>query len=69
MNKAEKTPAKPGPVTTGRSGPPTLLTRRQLLAGVGQAALLTTFTVGCVPLGDYPWADGTFWDDGLGWTD
>jgi hypothetical protein len=47
-----------------------LLTRRQLLAGSGQLALLAAFLpTACMPIVNAPWADGTFWDDGKGWTD
>ncbi|MGI9498944.1 MAG: hypothetical protein ACR2P3_02830 [Geminicoccaceae bacterium] len=45
------------------------MTRRRLLTGVGQAALLTMAPVGCMPAINAPWADGTFWDDGKGWAD
>ncbi|MDH3662005.1 MAG: hypothetical protein OEU92_18580 [Alphaproteobacteria bacterium] len=47
----------------------TALTRRQLLAGTGQVALLAILPIGCAPAANAPWADGTFWDDGLGWVD
>ena len=46
-----------------------LLTRRALLAGTGQVAILAMLPVGCAPIANAPWADGTFWDDGLGWVD
>lgn len=44
------------------------LTRRQLLAGTGKAALFALLPQACAPLGNTPFSDGTFWDDGLGWT-
>ena len=44
------------------------LTRRQLMAGAGQAALLVMVPIGCTPAANTPFADGTFWDDGSGWT-
>lgn len=44
------------------------ITRRRLLAGAGQIALLTAIPMACAPAASTPWADGTFWDDGLGWT-
>lgn len=46
-----------------------LMTRRQLLAGTGQLAVLAMLSTACVPIVNAPWADGTFWDDGKGWTD
>ena len=46
------------------------LTRRQLLAGTGQIALLAAvLPMACAPVINAPWADGTFWDDGKGWAD
>lgn len=46
------------------------LTRRQLLAGSGQVALLAAvLPMACAPVINAPWADGTFWADGQGWTD
>lgn len=48
------------------SGPK--LTRRQLLAGTGQLALLAALPLGCAPRGNDPFADGTFWNDGSGWS-
>ncbi len=44
------------------------LTRRALLAGTGHAALLAVLPFGCAPIVGKPFADGTFWDDGSGWT-
>ena len=44
------------------------MTRRQLLAGTGQIALLAMLPTACAPAASIAWADGTFWDDGLGWT-
>ena len=54
---------------SGAGAHSTLLTRRALLAGTGQAALLAMLPVGCAPIANAPWSDGTFWDDGLGWVD
>ncbi len=46
------------------------ITRRRLLAGTGQLALLAAWLpTGCAPVANRPWSDGTFWDDGLGWAD
>jgi hypothetical protein len=45
------------------------MTRRQLLAGTGQVAVLAMLQPACAPLANAAWADGTFWDDGQGWTD
>ncbi|MEZ5932058.1 MAG: hypothetical protein R3F54_08925 [Alphaproteobacteria bacterium] len=45
------------------------LTRRRLLAGAGQIALLAAFPIACTSTASVAWADGTFWDDGLGWRD
>lgn len=65
--------AEPLPAT-GRSEPrPGLqsgpsMTRRRLLAGVGQTAVLALLPAGCVPLANAAWADNTFWDDGTGWS-
>lgn len=44
------------------------LTRRQLLAGTGKVALFAMLPLGCAPQASLPFADGTFWDDGSGWT-
>ncbi|MGH1479349.1 MAG: hypothetical protein ACRBM6_11640 [Geminicoccales bacterium] len=44
------------------------LTRRQLLSGTGKAALFAALPFGCVPASNSPFADGTFWSDGSGWT-
>lgn len=49
-----------------RRGP--AITRRLLLAGAGQAAVLTLLPLGCAPAVSKAWADGTFWDDGSGWS-
>lgn len=68
MNETEERQGSSVSATRARIGQPGM-TRRQLLAGAGQAALLAALPVGCVPVGNYPWADGTFWDDGLGWAD
>lgn len=46
----------------------TAMTRRRLLAGTGQVALLAMLPIACAPGANTPWADGTFWDDGQGWT-
>ncbi len=48
------------------SGPK--LTRRQLLAGTGKAALFALLPLACAPQASTPFADGTFWDDGSGWS-
>ena len=63
--------------TASRDEPPALvvgcsshvLTRRRLLAGAGQVAVLAALPLSCAPIASLPWADGTFWDDGLGWID
>lgn len=44
------------------------LTRRTLLAGTGQLALLAMVPLGCAPAASLPFSDGTFWDDGSGWS-
>jgi hypothetical protein len=44
------------------------MTRRQLLAGTGKAAVLAMLPLGCAPAASTPFADGTFWDDGSGWS-
>jgi hypothetical protein len=46
-----------------------VLTRRRLLAGAGQVAVLAALPLSCAPIASLPWDDGTFWDDGLGWID
>lgn len=45
------------------------MTRRQLLSGTGKLALLAMLPAACTTAANLPWADGTFWDDGLGWKD
>ena len=50
----------------GKNGPS--LTRRALLASAGKIALLTMLPAACVPTANLPFADGTFWDDGTGWS-
>lgn len=54
------------PSLAARRGP--LMTRRLLLAGAGQAAVLALLPFGCAPAMSKAWADGTFWDDGSGWS-
>ena len=44
------------------------ITRRQLLAGTGKVALFAMVPLGCAPQANTPFADGTFWDDGSGWS-
>jgi hypothetical protein len=44
------------------------ITRRQLLAGIDKAAVLAMLPLGCAPAASTPFADGTFWDDGSGWS-
>lgn len=56
------------PETRSRSSAPSM-TRRALLAGTGHVALLAALPVACMPIVNAPWADGTFWDDGKGWSD
>ncbi|NJO37911.1 MAG: hypothetical protein HC871_10210 [Rhizobiales bacterium] len=45
------------------------MTRRRLLAGTGRIALLAALPMACTSAPSVAWADGTFWDDGLGWRD
>lgn len=46
------------------------MTRRRLLTGTGQLALLAAvLPTACIPVINEPWADGSFWDDGQGWTE
>ncbi|MEM7044559.1 MAG: hypothetical protein AAF543_17260 [Pseudomonadota bacterium] len=54
--------------TAGQSTGATAMTRRRLLAGTGQVALFALLPTACAPVTNTPWADGTFWDDGQGWT-
>lgn len=62
------TAAAEGVETAGQRSDVTAMTRRRLLAGTGQVALLAMMLpTACAPTANTPWADGTFWDDGQGW--
>ncbi len=50
------------------SPPGAAITRRQLLAGTGKIAVLAMLPISCAPKASIPFADGTFWDDGSGWS-
>ena len=51
-----------------RSGSPAM-TRRRLLSSTGQIAFFALLPMACMPVINAPFADGTFWTDGQGWTD
>ncbi|MGI9489983.1 MAG: hypothetical protein ACR2RF_29660 [Geminicoccaceae bacterium] len=51
-----------------RSGSPTM-TRRRLLSSAGQITFFAMLPTACMPIINAPFADGTFWTDGQGWSD
>ena len=62
------TPSVDRPQSETMAAGPTL-TRRQLLSSTGKLAIVAMVPFGCVQVGNNPFSDGTFWDDGLGWAD
>ncbi len=44
------------------------VTRRELLASTGAVALVAAVPFACAPTANKPFDDGTFWDDGSGWS-
>lgn len=68
MIETPKQPQLIGEHQSGTTSTGPRMTRRQLLAGTGKAALLAMAPLGCVQVANNPFSDGTFWDDGLGWS-